>query len=175
MTFVDLSVPEGLSLSCIRRTHDGWSASVNDHPWLDVHVTRVAGTPQEALDAAVAVALPLAEMAAAKRAEYWASAAARAAAAPDPSVRRAPARAPATRAGSAAPLVTGWTGSVPRAAAEWHVEGGRVRVRLRDGLVYADDGSTEREFPTVRRAKDETRAAIGLAEYRDAAGQGTLL
>lgn len=85
-------------------------------------------------------------------------------------------RAPAAAAGSAAgslplgrpataapggppPIVTGWTDSVPRQAAEWHrASDGSVRVVLRPGLYYAD-GATERTFPTVRRAKDDTRAA----------------
>lgn len=70
--------------------------------------------------------------------------------------RRMPASASAP---AAPPTVVGWDGSVPRQAQVWERRSdGTVRVVLREGLAY-EDGSVEKIHPTIRQAKDLTRAA----------------
>lgn len=83
-----------------------------------------------------------------------------------------PSQKPSTRPANA---VTGWTDSVPRQAAEWHVATDKtVEVILWPGLEFPPDApgskveshstATHRRFSTVRQAKDWTRSAISTPQ-----------
>ena len=171
---VDLSVelpdPDAVLVS-IQSMYDGtWVVTVCDRLGVGVdhiHSARAA----TALEASQATASALTKSIADRRQkaqELATSRAARSGAAPGPAIPlpgRPPARLGARPSPPSGSAVTGgslgYTGSVPRNAAEWIVDPGAVTVSLKTGLVWPDTRTTERRvFPTIRTAKDLTRGAL---------------
>lgn len=167
---VDLPDPDAVLVN-IQSMYDGtWVVTICDRLGVGVghvHSARAA----TALEASQMTSARVLESIANRRQreqELATSRAARSGAAPGPAIPlagRPPARLGARPAPPSGSAVTGgslgYTGSVPRNAAEWIVDPGAVAVTLKSGLVWPDTRTNERRvFPTIRTAKDLTRGAL---------------
>lgn len=92
-----------------------------------------------------------------------AGAARRAVKAPEPTLAAASRTPPSPGLRVASASVGGGVAGAPRAAAVWERRAGGHYVELRPGFSWDDTGTSEpRYFQTLRRAKDDTRAAVRI-------------